>query len=248
MSANQPVRLTMVMLLLLSSLLISYGVGETRCSTVPGNSTDLLSLLDFKRAIISDPRQALSSWHAGGIPHCQWEGVTCSLTHPGRVTILNLGELSLSGPIPPSVGNLTFLKILNLTVNGFNGGLPPLDRLHKLQQLLLRDNSFQGTIPETITNCSYLETLDLFGNFLIGEIPLNIGLLSNLSFLQISRNNLTGRIPPSQKNISQLLVINLADNQLTGSIPEEIGQFPNMLALLLGGNRLSGGIPTTLFN
>ncbi|XP_003575561.2 putative receptor-like protein kinase At3g47110 isoform X2 [Brachypodium distachyon] len=168
MSANQPVRLTMVMLLSLSSLLISYGVGEICCSTVPGyNSTDLLSLLDFKRAIISDPRQALSSWHAG-IPHCQWEGVTSSLTHPGRVTVLNLGELSLSGPVSPSVGNLTFLKILNLTMNGFNGELPPLDRLHKLQQLLLRDNSFQGTIPDTITNCSYLETIDLSGNFLIG--------------------------------------------------------------------------------
>ncbi|KAM3412693.1 hypothetical protein ACQJBY_004057 [Aegilops geniculata] len=244
-SANQPERRTM--LLLLALLLISDGVGTAHCSTVPGNSTDMLSLLDFKRSITNDPRQALSSWNAS-IPHCKWEGVNCSLTHPGRVTMLILSERELSGRISPSLGNLTFLETLDLSTNSFTSELPPLGHLHRVQQLLLSNNSLQGIIPATLANCSNLKSLDLSGNSLIGEIPLNIGLLSNLSDLQLAENNLTGTIPPSLKNISQLEVINLADNQLMGSIPNEIGQFPNLAVLLLGGNILSGSIPTTMLN
>jgi len=244
-SASQPARHTM--LLLLALLLISDGVGTAHCSTVPGNSTDMLSLLDFKRDITNDPRQALSSWNAS-TPHCKWEGVNCSLTHPGRVTVLNLTEQGLSGSISPSLGNLTFLETLDLSTNSFTDELPPLNRLHRLQKLWLSENSLQGIIPATLTNCSNLNSLYLSGNSLIGEIPLNIGLLSNLSELQLAKNNLTGMIPPSLKNISQLEVINLADNQLMGSIPDKIGQFPSLLGLLLGGNMLSGRIPTTLLN
>ncbi|CAM0942615.1 unnamed protein product [Alopecurus aequalis] len=237
-----------MLMLLWSLLLISYGVGNADCLAVPGNGTDMLSLLDFKWAVTThDPSQALRSWNSS-IPHCRWEGVHCSLTHPGRVTVLNLGDLGLSGPISPSLGNLTFIKTLNLSTNDFTGELPPLNRLHKLQHLLLKQNSLQGTIPGTLTNCSNLKRLDLSGNSLIGEIPLNIGFLSQLSHLDLSQNSLTGKIPPSLKNISQLVQIILGDNQLSGSIPDEIGLWPNLLALALGINKLSGGIPEKMFN
>ncbi|VAH10453.1 unnamed protein product [Triticum turgidum subsp. durum] len=241
MSAPQTAKVAMILLPTL--LLISDAICNTHCSAILDNSTDMLSLLDFKRAIINDPRQALSSWNTG-ISRCQWEGVKCSLTHPGRVTALNLGGLGLSGPISPSLGNLTFLKSLNLSANGFAGELPPFNRLHNLQRLVMRDNSLQGVIPNTLTNCSNLIHLDLSGNFLVGEIPHNIGFLSNLLSLVLFQNNLTGRIPPSLGNISQQLKgMDLADNQLTGSSPDEIGQMPNLLGLVLSDNRLSGGIP-----
>ncbi|XP_047082349.1 receptor kinase-like protein Xa21 [Lolium rigidum] len=244
MFASQPARYTM--LLLLAPLLISYGVGNAHCSIVHDNSTDILSLLDFKRAITNNPRQALSSWNIS-IPHCQWEGVNCSLTHPGRVTVVNLRNLGLSGPISPSLGNLTFLEILDLSTNRFTGELPPLNSLHRLQELVLLDNLLHGIIPDTLTNCSKLQKIFLYRNHLVGEIPPNIGLLSNLLVLELSGNNLTGAIPPSLKNISQLKAIYLSDNELTGTIPDELGQLPNLSALSLSGNRLSGGIPETLY-
>jgi Leucine-rich repeat (LRR) protein len=204
----------------------------------------MLSLLDFKRAT-NDPT-ILSSWNSS-IPHCQWKGVNCSLKHPGRVNALSLGNLGLSGPISPSLGNLTFLKILDLSGNGFTGEIPTLNHLHRLEQLLMIKNSLEGIIPDTLTNCSNLNYLDLSGNSLIGEIPLNIGRLYNLYFLGLSANNLTGTITPSLKNISQLRGIFLADNELTGTIPDELGQLPNLEGLVIGGNRLSGGIPEILY-
>ncbi|KAF7092176.1 hypothetical protein CFC21_094682 [Triticum aestivum] len=108
---SQPARLTTI-LKLLSLLPICCGVGSIRCSStaVHDNSTDMISLLDFKRAITNDSRQALRSWHAG-VPLCTWKGVVCSSPkHPGRVMELDLHSLSLSGTISPSLGNLTFLR------------------------------------------------------------------------------------------------------------------------------------------
>lgn len=244
MSASKPA--SHAMLLPLALLLISYGIGNAGCLTVPDNNTDMLSLLGFKRVITNDPRKALSSWNSS-IPHCQWEGVRCSFTHPGRVTVLKLGELSLSGPISPSLGNLMFLEILNLSTNSFTGELPPFNRLSRLQKLVLEDNSLHGIIPNSITNCSRLKYIALDRNFLLGEIPPNIRLLSNVLLLDLSANNLTGTIPPSLKNISMLEAISLANNDLTGTIPDEMGQLPNLVGLVLGGNRISGGIPETLY-
>nr|XP_034604279.1 LRR receptor-like serine/threonine-protein kinase EFR isoform X2 [Setaria viridis] len=148
MSPHDPAKLGMLTLLL---LLLSYGVCNASCSTIPDNSTDMLSLLDFKRAITNNPGGALRSWNSS-IPHCQWEGVACSLKHPGRATVLSLGSLRLAGPISPSIGNLTFLETLNLSTNSFAGELPPLNRFHRMQTLVLAHNSLHGIIPDT--NCT----------------------------------------------------------------------------------------------
>ncbi|KAM3297309.1 hypothetical protein ACQJBY_039265 [Aegilops geniculata] len=193
----------MVVLLLLTLLLISYGIGNTRCSAVPDNSTDMLSLLDFKRAIASDPRQVLSSWNTS-IPHCQWEGVSCSLAHTGRVMALNPTGQSLQGQIAPSLGNLIFLRKLVLSSNGFSGQLPILSRLRKLQSLDLGDNHLQGFNPDALTNCSNLEYLDLSFNSITGSLPPNIGSLNSLVSLLLHSNNYTGTIPSNIKNNTQV--------------------------------------------
>ncbi|KAM3245341.1 hypothetical protein ACQJBY_056580 [Aegilops geniculata] len=206
----------------------------------------MISLLDFKRAITNDSSQALRSWHVG-VPLCHWNGVFCGdPKHPGRVTELILDYLALTGPISPSLGNLTFLRKLDLSINGFTGEIPPFNRLQRLEYLELSGNSLRGIIPDNLTNCSNLWHLGLSGNLLIGEVPSGIDRLSNLVSLDLGRNNLTGEIPPSLKNISQLEAIFLADNKLTGTIPDELGKLPNLYELDLSENMLSGGIPEAL--
>jgi hypothetical protein len=59
-------------------LLLSWGAGTVSCTTRDGDDTDLASLLDFKRAIRSDPRGALGSWNSS-VHFCSWEGVACGL-------------------------------------------------------------------------------------------------------------------------------------------------------------------------
>lgn len=92
-------KLTMLVTLQLLSLLCR-GIRCTHGSTVHGNSSDVLSLVDFKKAIAGDPDGVLRSWNAS-TPFCQWKGVVCSWNHPGRVMALHLGGHGLSGSISP---------------------------------------------------------------------------------------------------------------------------------------------------
>jgi hypothetical protein len=97
-------------------LLFSCGAGTINCMTLNGNDTDFVSLLDFKRAIINDPKRALSSWNTT-THFCSWEGVVCSQTRPERVEKLNLSGQALDGHISPSLGNMSYLIYLDLSRN-----------------------------------------------------------------------------------------------------------------------------------
>ena len=80
-----------------------------KSATIPPleNETDHQALLDFKRRITKDPLQIMSSWN-DSTHFCNWLGVTCSPSNK-RVMVLNLKDKKLSGSIPPSMGNLTYL-------------------------------------------------------------------------------------------------------------------------------------------
>ncbi|KAG5512655.1 hypothetical protein RHGRI_038941 [Rhododendron griersonianum] len=111
-----------------------------------GNETDRIALLDFKKHITQDPFQIMPSWN-DSIQFCNWVGVECNPTN-GRVMVFNLESQNLSGSIPPSIGNLTFLTGFNLKHNNFQGEIPQeIGRLIRLQHLNLSFNSFSGKIP-----------------------------------------------------------------------------------------------------
>ncbi|PUZ76559.1 hypothetical protein GQ55_1G300500 [Panicum hallii var. hallii] len=229
------------------ALMLFYRPRYVHSAAVPQNSTDMLALIDFKQAITGDPREFFNSWN-NSVDYCNWNGVTCSKTHLGRVRELNLAGQSLEGRISPSLGNLTLLKILDLSSNSLSGQLPDLNRLRKLQKLFLNFNNLQGLAPNALKNCSSLKLLNIGGNMLAGSIPPELGFLYNLSALNLESNSFTGAIPSSLGNITQLAFLSLAKNQLEGNIPTELGQSAKLVQLYLGENRLSGSIPTTLLN
>ncbi|XP_062219592.1 receptor kinase-like protein Xa21 [Phragmites australis] len=233
----------LAMLILLALLLMCFRAGNVYC--VHENSTDLHSLLDFKQDVTSDPNRALSSWNTNA-HYCRWKYVTCTQTRPWRVSGLNLTGQSLEGQISSSLANLTFLSVIDLSVNNFFGELPPLNGLQQLDTLYLNGNSLEGNIPDTLTNFSKLKNLDLSHNQLSGTIPPKIGSLSNLEVLLLGHNNLTGIIPPTFSNLTSLSICNFVENQLEGSIPHGIWQSSNMTVLALGSNSLSGEIPQSI--
>lgn len=104
-----------IILLLLSMKFLEYTTAFTL-----GNETDRASLLAFKTEITEDSLGALASWN-NSLHICKWAGVACGLKHQ-RVTSLNLQGLKLSGTISPHLGNLSFLRSLDLSDNYFQGG------------------------------------------------------------------------------------------------------------------------------
>ncbi|XP_059625634.1 probable LRR receptor-like serine/threonine-protein kinase At3g47570 [Cornus florida] len=212
-----------------------------------GHERDRLALLAIKAKMTDDPMLITSSWN-DSLHFCQWHGVSCGHRHQ-RVTILNLQSCNLVGSISPSIGNLSFLRIINLSNNTIHGGIPhEIGFLFRLQILNLANNSLEKQIPPSLSHCSNLRVLDIGYNKLIGKIPVELGSLSKLVRLHILSNNLTGAIPPSFGNLSSLEALRMGNNMLEGSIPDSLGQLKSLTLIVLMGNELSGKIPPSIYN
>ncbi|KAH9707101.1 putative LRR receptor-like serine/threonine-protein kinase [Citrus sinensis] len=211
------------------------------------NETDQLALLQFKAKVTHDPLEVLRSWNYSR-HFCQWKGVTCSRRHQ-RVTGLRLPSLLLQGSLSPHIGNLSFLRVLDLKNNSFRNEIPQeIGYLFRLRILELNNNTFGGQIPDNISHCVNLESLRLGVNELVGKVPGLLGSISKLRMLTVHYNNLSGEIPSSLGNLSSLEVLSAAANQFVGQIPETLGQLKRMRDILLGVNKLSGEIPFSIYN
>ncbi|KAG6740091.1 hypothetical protein POTOM_057728 [Populus tomentosa] len=76
------------------------------------------------------------------------------------------------GEIPLEIGNLSMIKVLNLSHNNLTGPIPP-----------------------TFSNLKEMESLDLSYNKLDGEIPPRLTELFSLEFFSVAHNNLSGKTP-----------------------------------------------------
>ena len=212
-----------------------------------GNETDQLALLEFKAKITDDPLGVLKSWNKS-IHFCQWRGVKCGRRHQ-RVTMLDLQSQKLVGSISPHIGNLSFLRVLQLEENGFNHEIPPeIGHLRRLQMLFLSNNSLSGEIPANLSSCSNLMYIYVGTNRLVGKIPAELGSLSKLQYLFIHANSLSGGIPRSFGNLSSLERLSATQNNIVGTIPASLFQLTTLTHVALNANGLSGTIPPSLSN
>ncbi|KAJ1287751.1 hypothetical protein BS78_02G034200 [Paspalum vaginatum] len=97
----------------------------------------------------------------------------------------------------------TAFKMIDFSNNSFEGSIPnSVGRLVSLHGLNMSHNNLMGPIPSQLGNLWRLESLDLSCNSLSGEIPQEFTSLTSLSWLNLSYNNLTGRIPQGNQLMS----------------------------------------------
>ncbi|PWA84147.1 leucine-rich repeat protein [Artemisia annua] len=208
---------------------------------------DRVALLTIKSMINGESQGVMSSWNDSS-PFCQWKGITCDSRNQ-RVTVLNLSSEGLIGSLSPSIGNLSFLKVIRLHNNSLSGEIPPqVSRLIRLRELRLYNNSFNGKIPAGLANCSNLEVLHMGYNNLVGMIPDEFGSLSMLKTLIFHENKLEGGIPRFIGNLTFLETLSLANCGLRGRIPDVFHQLSNLRRIALLGNNLVGTVPRSFYN
>ncbi|KAJ1288606.1 hypothetical protein BS78_02G100700 [Paspalum vaginatum] len=236
------------LLLRLLLLLPSTASAAARATAETSPAGDGGALVAFKAKISHHPG-ALASWNQS-TSYCDWEGVTCSKRHRGRVVALDLSSRGLDGTVSPAIGNLTFLRSLNLSVNTLQGEIPPsIGSLRRLRRIDLSQNMLTGAIPSNISRCISLRVVDIDTNKgLQGSIPDEIGSLPYLTYLVLANNHFTGAIPSSLGNLSRLATLSLSTNYLQGPIPAGIGNNPYLGFLQLAANDLSGLLPPSLYN
>ena len=119
---------------------------------------------------------------------------------------------------PLSIGHLTNLVSLSLSMNQINGHIPlEIGHLTNLNSLFLDSNQVNGSIPPEIGNMTNLEGLYINNNNLIGSIPSDLPLLN---FIDLSYNTISGEIPSKLEDSQTLKLLDLSCNNLTGNIPD----------------------------
>uniref|UniRef100_A0A0D9W654 Protein kinase domain-containing protein n=1 Tax=Leersia perrieri TaxID=77586 RepID=A0A0D9W654_9ORYZ len=209
-------------------------------------------LLSFK-ASLNDPSGALSTW-TPSTPYCNWSHITCAAAAGGgdvavSVSLQGLGLSSTdiaAGPLCRVPG----LAALSLASNTFNQTLPlSLSRCASLVSLNLSATATWGPIPgQLFAELAALTTLDLSGNDIEGAVPPGLAATRALEVLDLGRNRLSGVLHPAIiRNLTRLHFLDLSGNQFMESgIPPEIGEMGGLRWLFLQGSGFTGEIPESL--
>ncbi|MGB1251163.1 MAG: leucine-rich repeat domain-containing protein, partial [Candidatus Promineifilaceae bacterium] len=189
----------------------------------------------------------------------KWDGVECMGVN--AVMHINLWGSNLTGTLPPEIGNLSFLQILDIPNNpALSGAIPttltnsPLQGFHFDNTLLCepQDAGFQAwilpiaSLISTNIPCSQ----PTFGCNNVTEIPLIECQALEALYNSTGGDNWTVNTDWLQTNTpcswhgvtcggSNVLQIDLSSNSLAGAIPPEIGDFASLQTLLLYSNQLT---------
>jgi Leucine-rich repeat (LRR) protein len=174
-------------------------------------------------------------------PVSTWFGVK---VENDKVIALDLSSNNLSGVLPPSIAQLTYLKSLNLFHNNIEGVIPSeIGFLINLEDLNLSFNKFSGEISNDLCKANKLKKIELFMNRLSGNLPNEINKLNNLEILSLYNNEFTGEIPESLYQLKALKVLQLNSNKFSGNLKPEISNLTSLVNLSLFDNNFKGQLP-----
>jgi len=198
----------------------------------------------------------------------------CSIT--GEYEIMVLRNNNMNGVLPPEIGLLTRLVILDLSNNdGLGGSIPStIGFLTNLKRLSVERNTHIGQIPTQIGLLTQLERLYMEHNeALTGPLPTEVGNLgAKLQVFSVQRSGLTGYLPTELYRLTglrELLVQNLMgvtggtlegigaltdlelcivhDVPFNSTIPAELGSLTKLQKLNLWNTQIHGSVPTELW-
>lgn len=172
---------------------------------------------------------------------------------------LSLRDNQLTGVIPPSLLNLTTLRIVNLTNNLLQGPTPKFDKSVAVD--MAGTNSFclseSGVAcdPRVETLLAVAESFGYparFAQSWLGNDPCSssspwVGIScdgDNVTVVNFQKMGLSGTISPKFSELTSLQKLNLANNQITGTIPNDLTTLTKLTQLDVSNNRISGKVPS----
>ncbi|AQK51873.1 Putative leucine-rich repeat receptor-like protein kinase family protein [Zea mays] len=157
---------------------------------------------------------------------------------------LELDANQLEGTVPEEFANLRYLSKLFLFENHLMGDFPEsIWSIQTLESVLLYSNKFTGRLPSVLAELKSLKNITLFDNFFTGVIPQELGVNSPLVQIDFTNNSFVGGIPPNICSGKALRILDLGFNHLNGSIPSSVLDCPSLERVIVENNNLVGSIP-----
>ncbi|KAK8665691.1 hypothetical protein V6N13_005853 [Hibiscus sabdariffa] len=163
----------------------------------------------------------------------------------------SLSSNGLTGVIPKSICDASYLQVLDLSKNNLSGEIPKclFGRKVNLGVLNLRGNNLSGKIPDAFpSNCS-IQTLDVNGNALRGKIPKSLANCKSLEVLNLGNNHINDIFPCHLKSIASLRILVLRSNEFHGKISCPVNKvpWPKLQILYIANNSFNGTLPNKFF-
>ncbi|MXW16242.1 MAG: hypothetical protein F4123_09380 [Gemmatimonadetes bacterium] len=240
-----------------SGFVRAVGAGEATIRA----TADSVSATSAITVVLNPDRAGLMSlYHAAGgsewlrsgnwlsdAPLGEWDGV--QVDERGRVTGLELSWNNMKGNLPPELGFMDMLEVLDL---GFNPQLAaPLPTelygMAMLAELILPYTDMRTTMLGDFLRLPRLRTLNLYGSGMSGSLPPELADHRELRNLNLAIAQLSGTIPPGIVEMPHLANLSLLRNAgITGALPEDIGRLSTLTGLNLTGTGMSGTLPLGL--
>uniref|UniRef100_A0A0E0LGD4 non-specific serine/threonine protein kinase n=1 Tax=Oryza punctata TaxID=4537 RepID=A0A0E0LGD4_ORYPU len=180
---------------------------------------------------------------------------SCWFWKATNLKYINLQVNRLVGKFPQQLGNMTSLKVLDVSYNNLNKDLVMTGELNNLCSLEILDLTSMEIIGDMTmfieglsSQCARKKLLQLHlsHNNFTGALPNSMRKFTSLHTLDVSSNNLIGSIPPGIGNLTSLVSLDLSDNDISGHVPTEVMHLLSLASLDLSSNRLSGSIPAEI--
>ncbi|ONI22456.1 hypothetical protein PRUPE_2G130600 [Prunus persica] len=210
------------------------------------SNSSLFSLVHLQRLSLSD-----NNFNYSQIPS--------SIRNFPSLTHLDLSASFFSGQVPSEVSHLSKLTYLDLCCNIEGPNYDPqrllklqpsdmrslVQNLTSLETLSLSFINISSIIPVSLTNLSFLTSLNIKKCDLFGEFPVRIFNLQNLKVLSVRYNqDLTGYFPEFNQS-SPLILLKVAFTRFFGTIPSSIGKLNSLQELDVAQCNFSKGISTS---
>ncbi|XP_077994057.1 uncharacterized protein LOC144447826 [Glandiceps talaboti] len=142
-----------------------------------------------------------------------------------NLTVLSVGETSVTGPIPECLGeNKDFLRFLDFEYT-----------------------KMRSRYPKSLTYLRHFRSMHMSGMGLYGKLPSSFGQnYTNLVEIFMENNNLSGFLPETVGYMTNLARFDIASNNFQGKMPENLTHLPNLTQVRLKNNSFNV-LPTTSF-
>ncbi|KAG4156880.1 hypothetical protein ERO13_D02G025866v2 [Gossypium hirsutum] len=203
---------------------------------IPLSFAPFANLSNLKALSINENKMVMESSFYTSIPKFQLEVISLPKC---------IASQQLSRKFPTFLYYQYDLRYVDLSHNNLSGTVPTwlLENNTKLEDLILKGNSFTGPLSLSSALISNVSSIDISENKLQGQIPTGIcSTFPHLRRLFLSKNAFEGIIPLCLSGMKDLSFLDLSNNQLYGKVPEELITKGSLTILRLSNNNLSGNV------